>query len=207
MNAAKTRLLSRTGAAMLVLIGTSLIPNDATAQEDVLRFFGGAAIALGMHESGHLVLDAAFDASPGIRKETFGPFPFFAITHDPLTPRKEFAVSSAGFWVQHLSDEIILTRMPDLRARHSPLIKGMVAFNVLTSVGYAAAAFARSGPEERDTRGMAASADVPEPVIGLLLLAPATLDAASYFEPDHPWLTWTSRAAKVASVVLIAKTR
>ena len=97
---------------------------------------------------------------PAVRKVPAGFIPFFAITHEPVTPLKEFAISSAGFWVQHASNEFILIRRPNLRDEHAPFVKGLVAFNVLTSVMYAVAAFARAGPAERDTRGMAVSAQI-----------------------------------------------
>jgi hypothetical protein len=204
MNAAAKSLIH---VVAMTMFATSLLgnPQRADAEPQLVSFLGGAAIALGMHESGHLVFDVAFGASPGVRKVSFGPLPFFAITHDPLPRGREFTVSSAGFWVQHLTSEIILTRMPDLRAKRAPLVKGMLAFNVLASVAYAGAAFARVGPLERDTRGMALSADVPEPVIGVFVLGPAVLDASRYFHPQDPWLKWTSRAAKVAGVLLIAR--
>ncbi len=96
----------------------------------------------------------------GFKKVNAGPIPFFAITHHPVSPAREFAISSAGFWVQHATDELILTRRPALRHDHAPFIKGIVAFNVLTSVGYSIAAFAQRGPDERDTRGMASSARI-----------------------------------------------
>src|SRR5215212_2403398 len=86
----------------------------ARAQQHTLVFFGGAAIALGMHEAGHLTLDEAFGSSPGFKKVSFGPFPFFAITHHSVSPAREFTISSAGFWVQHAADEILL-RSPRLR--------------------------------------------------------------------------------------------
>ena len=38
---------------------------------------------------------------------------------------------------------------------HAPFAKGVLAFNVAASAAYAGAAFARTGPYERDTRGMA----------------------------------------------------
>jgi hypothetical protein len=170
-------------------------------------FFAGAAAALGLHESGHLALDAAFGASPGLKKVSFGPLPFFAITHEPVSAAEEFAISSAGFWVQHATDEILLSRRPMLRDQHAPALKGMLAFNVLTSVAYAGAAFAQVGPDERDTRGMALSAGVPEPVIGGLVLAPAALDAVRYYKPDARWAAWASRAAKIGQVLLILKAR
>ena len=81
----------------------------------------------------------------------------------------------------------------------------MLAFNVITSGAYAGAAFARTGPGERDTRGMAVSADVDERWIGALVLAPAVLDAWRYFDPEARWAVWASRAAKVAGVLLVIR--
>ena len=133
-----------------------------------------------------------------------GGIPFFAITHrTDLSPRREFAISSAGFWVQESWNEILLTRRPMLRHDHAPLAKGAMAFNILTSIGYAAVAFAKAGPVERDTRGMADSIGVDERAIGALVLAPAVLDAIRYFKPEARWAKWASRAAKAGSVALI----
>jgi hypothetical protein len=171
----------------------------------VAKFFAGAALGLGFHESGHVVLDVMFGASPGVRKVSAGFIPFFAISHDPVSPVKEFAISSAGFWVQHGADEMLLSRRPDLRHEHAPVAKGLFAFNVLTSVGYAGAAFMQRGPLQRDTRGMAISVNVREPWIGVSVLVPAALDGARYFRPRSPWLRWTSRASKVAGALLILK--
>jgi hypothetical protein len=171
------------------------------------KFLAGAGLGLVMHESGHLVFDAIFGAEPRIKGVRFGPFPFFAITHrSDLSPRREFAISSAGFWLQDLSSEWILTRRPSIRDAHAPIAKGVLAFNVLNSAGYAMVAFARAGPFERDTRGMAASAGVDERAIGALVLAPAVFDAVRYFKPDARWARWASRAAKAGSVLLVART-
>ena len=134
---------------------------------DTVKFLAGGALGLVIHESGHLVFDAVFDASPTIEGVRFGPFPFFAITHrGDLSPRREFAISSAGFWMQELSSEWLLTRQPALRDARAPVAKGVLAFNVLNSVGYACVAFARAGPFERDTRGMAESIGADERAIG-----------------------------------------
>jgi len=179
----------------------------AFAQRDTAVFLGGAAVALAAHETGHLIFDAAFGASPGLAKVSFGGIPFFAITHDPVSPTKEFTISSAGFWVQHGTDELLLSRDPHVRDRRSPFIDGVLAFNVLTSIGYAATAFAQAGPLERDTRGMAVSAGVAEPVVGAFLLAPAVLDAWRYYRPEDRWAKWGSRAAKVAGVLLVFRTK
>lgn len=171
----------------------------------IAEFLAGAALGLGLHESGHLVLDEAFGARPGVRRVSAGFIPFFAITHESVSPPKEFAISSAGFWVQHAGSEMLLTRRPDLRHEHAPVAKGLLAFNVLASVTYAGAAFARAGPPERDTRGMAFSADVPEPWIGVSVLTPAVLDAARYFRPRSRWLRWGSRASKAAGALMLLK--
>jgi hypothetical protein len=170
------------------------------------QFLGGGAIALGAHESGHLLFDTIFQAHPGISKVTFHGLPFFAITHDPtISRRREFVIDSAGFWVQEGTNEWLLHRHPDLRHERAPLLKGVLAFNVLASAAYAGAAFARTGPVERDTRGMAASLRWKEPAIGALIIVPAILDAVRYYRPAARWAAWGSRSAKVASVVLIVR--
>ena len=84
---------------------------------------------------------------PIIANIWFG-IPFFAITHEPVSPRREYTISSAGFWMQHLGNEILLTRHPGLRADHAPGRKGLFAFNVLTSVAYGINAMAQAGPPE-----------------------------------------------------------
>lgn len=169
------------------------------------KFLGGAALGLGLHESSHIITSAAFGAGTGVRAVHFGPFPFFALTHDEVSPARELTISSAGFWAQHLGSEIILARRPRLRHEHRPLLKGVLAFNVLTSVAYAGAACARSGPPERDTRSMAVAGRVREPVVGALVLAPALLDWWRYARPEAAWAKWASRAVKIAGVALVAR--
>jgi hypothetical protein len=122
-----------------------------------------------------------------------------------LSPRREFTIDAAGFWIQGLTNEVILSRHPDLRHEDAPTLKGMYAFNVLASVAYAGAAFARTGPEERDTRGMAESLRWKEPVIAALILAPALLDAFRYFHPDAAWAVWGSRGVKAGFVLLVLR--
>ena len=180
-------------------------PNGNTAI-DAAKFLAGGAIAFVAHESGHLIFDAAFDGEAHLEEVHFGRVPFFAITHRPdLSPRREFIVSSAGFWTQEATSEWLLTKHPDLRHEHAAFAKGVFAFDVLTSVGYGIVAFAKAGPYERDTRGMASSIGIDERVIGARVIAPAALDAFRYFRPHQRWLAWTSRAAKVGRVLLIAK--
>jgi len=189
-----------------VFVALCCAPPSVSGQTiDVGRFFAGAALGLGFHESAHLIADEAFGADPGVRKVSAGFIPFLAITHEPVTPTKEFIISSAGFWAQDVGSDIVLSRHPRLRHEHAPLLKGLLAFNVVTSVIYSGAAFASRGPAERDTRGIALSADVDEPWIGVTVLAPAVLDAARYYRPNSRALRWASRAVKVGGALLIFK--
>jgi hypothetical protein len=169
-------------------------------------FLTGGLLAFGAHEAGHLALDLAFDADPYLKSVDFHGVPFFAVTHrKALSPRRELAVSSAGFWIQHAGSEWILTSKPGLRREHAPLLKGILAFNVATSAAYAGAAFARTGPFERDTRGIADAADIDERWIGAVVLAPAALDAWRYFHPGSKWAAWTSRGVKVGMLLLLVR--
>lgn len=173
-----------------------------------MKFLAGAALGLGIHEGGHLIFDTVFDADPRLTAVHFGRIPFFAIIHrGDVSPRREFTISSAGFWMQDLSSEWLLTKRPRLRDVDAPVAKGVLAFNALNSAGYACVAFARAGPFERDTRGIADASRVDERAIGALVLAPAILDAIRYFRPEARWAKWASRTAKVASVVLVARTK
>jgi hypothetical protein len=204
--------------AVVAVAGVLLTAELASAQADdrqstasggnratsFATFLGGGALGLAAHESGHLLFDGIFDAHARLESVSFHGVPFFAITHDSgLSPRREFVIDSAGFWVQQAGNEILLTRRPDLRHEHAPLEKGMFAFNVLASVAYAGAAFARTGPVERDTRGMADSLRWKEPLIGAIVLAPALLDAVRFFYPQARWATWGSRGAKAGMVLLV----
>lgn len=208
MRAALLAFLIAVAAALPVAAqdGGGPVDRDPSRLETLAKFLGGGALALGAHETGHLIFDVAFDADPGIKKVDFHGIPFFAITHrEGLPPAKEFTIASAGFWVQHATNEWILTARPRLRDERAPLVKGMFAFNVLASAAYSGAAFARTGPDERDTRGMAISADVNERWIGVAILAPAMLDTWRYFDPDAKAPVWLSRGVKIAGALLIVR--
>jgi hypothetical protein len=168
-------------------------------------FLGGMVVGLVAHEGGHLFFDAVFDADPGIKRVEFHGIPFFAITHQSMSPRQEFTISSAGFWVQEATNEWLLTKRPGLRREQAPFAKGVFAFNIGASAMYSVAAFARTGPPERDTRGMAESARIDERWIGAVVLAPAVFDTWRYFDPDSRWAVWLSRASKVGSVLLVLR--
>lgn len=165
---------------------------------------GGAGLVL--HETGHLIANWAFEEKVVVRKVDYKGIPFFALSHaNNLSPRREFVVSSAGFWSQYLYSEQILTHHPALRHERSPFRQGMLAFHVATSLMYSGAAFGKTGPVERDTRGMAESLKISERWIGALILAPALLDTYRYFHPGARWAAWTSRGVKMGSVALAIK--
>jgi len=180
--------------------------SEKSATAATLTFLAGGATGLVAHESGHLLFDAIFGAHAGVKGVSFHGIPFFAITHDSGLPaRQEFVIDSAGFWEQEGTNEWILSKRPNLRDESAPFTKGVVAFNVLASFAYAGAAFARTGPAERDTRGMADALGWKEPYVGLLILTPAVLDMVRYYHPDAKWAVWGSRGAKIFGVVLVFK--
>jgi hypothetical protein len=124
-----------------------------------------------------------------------------------VTRRKEFVISSAGLWMQQANAEWDLVSHPNLRHEDAPFLKGMFAFHLATSALYGFAGFAKTGPVERDTRGMATSlgrSGIPEPLVGALVLAPAALDGWRYLHPDSRWARWASRGVKLAGVALTA---
>jgi hypothetical protein len=210
--------LRRRPAALGLLIALLLRATTATAQTeapadpaasgkvDIAKFLAGAGLGLLIHEGGHLAWDEIFDARPRVESVHFGPVPFCAITPTrQLSTRQLFTVASAGFWTQELSSELLQSPNRDLRHEHAPFAKGMLAFDVLTSVGYGVVAFAEAGPAQRDTRGMAAGLGAPEPAIGALIMAPAILDIYRYYRPDSRWAKWAMRALAAGSVVVLVR--
>ena len=193
-------------AALFVLAASPAGAQQESAASKFGRVLLGGAAGLAIHESGHLVANWAFDEKVVVKKVDYKGIPFFALSHAPdLSPRREYVVSSAGFWSQYLYSEQILTHHRNLKDEQSPFRKGMLAFHVVTSLVYAGAAFGKTGPTERDTRGMALSRRLDERWIGVMVLAPAILDAYRYFNPDARWASWASRSAKLGSVVLVIR--
>ena len=179
---------------------------NAAAVLLVIKFLGGGLAGLTVHESGHVVTSAMFGAHPGAKPINYAGIPFFAITHETVSRKQEFVISSAGMWMQHAGSELILSRHPDLRHESAPFLKGMLVFNTATSGVYAAAAFGKLGPPERDTLGMAVSLGQRgwrEPAIGAFILAPAALDVYRYFRPDQKWAAWASRGTKAVFMALV----
>ena len=172
---------------------------------DGIRFLGGFSAGLFLHESAHMATGTALGARPHIDRLSI-PLPFIVVHYDPVSRRREFAIASSGFWMQHLVSEWLLTAQPDLRRTAAPFRKGLFAFGVGTSALYAVAALTTAGPRERDTRSLATSLGsdgVPEPAAGALILGPAVLDLYRYYRPGSAWARWTSRALKAFSVGLV----
>lgn len=178
---------------------------DASRGRTLARFLAGGAAGLGLHEGGHLLFDMALGAGAGVRGVSFGPVPFFAITHRDVSPAREFTISAAGFWMQHASTEWLLARRPRLNEERAPAMKGLLAFNLLASGAYGVAALGRFGPAERDTRGMARELRIDEAWVGVMVLAPAALDTWRYLRPESAAARWSSRAAKLAMVLLVVR--
>lgn len=191
-------------AALLLLLCPSLASAQISVKKTV-SFLAGGVTGLVVHESGHVMTSALFGANPGTKPIHYAGIPFFAVTHERVTRKKEFVISSAGFWMQHAGSEWLLTARPNLRHESAPFLKGVLVFNIATSAMYAGAAMGKLGPPERDPLGMATSLGKtgwPEPVVGALILAPALLDAYRYLKPGQTWAVWTSRGLKAAFMTL-----
>jgi hypothetical protein len=184
-------------------------------------FLGGALTGFLAHESGHLFANLAYGNVPRLEGLTaFGFIPFFAITprincygevcydYDGNQfdggPRGKFIIVSAGYNVQHISSEVILTTEPWLRHRRAPFRKGWLAFNVLLSVGYALSSFTRTEDAHGDLRNSARTAGVQRDVFAAILIAPALLDTYRYFVPASRWAPWVSRGGKATMLGIIA---
>jgi hypothetical protein len=159
-------------------------PAEDSRSAAFAKFIAGAAVGTGLHEAGHLA--AGWDR------------------YD-VSRRHAIAVRSAGFWAQYLTSETVLVRHPHLRSERAPFRKGVFAFHLATSTGYAVLAFARTGPYGRDTFEMAQAARVDERWIGALVLTPAVLDGIRYLRPEARWATWLSRGVKLGSVALVLR--
>jgi hypothetical protein len=172
------------------------------------------------HESGHLAANLMLGNVPAFEGlMVFGFIPFFAITprincygdectkHDgerfAAGHRGKYAIVSAGYNVQHLTDEVLLTRRPGLRFEDAPYQKGVLAFNVFLSCMYAFAALTGLQDPHGDMAGMARLSNVHHVPLAFALLAPAALDTFRYFVPgSQRWSAWVSRGTKLAFVGL-----
>ncbi len=173
---------------------------------DPPKFFQGAFVALLGHESGHLITNAAIGTDLYLKGVHYGPVPFFTIEPGRRLDRHEhYITASAGFNGQHLMNEWLLTTHPNLRRENDPFLKGIATFNFWLTMGYAATAFAGTGPVERDTKGMADSLGWNERWVGVMILVPTMLDRYRYDHPEAKWAKTASRLSKLFIIGLAAK--
>jgi hypothetical protein len=174
---------------------------------NVSKFFQGAFTGFSGHEMGHVIANYSLGIDPYLKSVNYGPIPFFTIEPGkPLTNREHYITASAGFNAQNIINEFILTKHPNLSAEDEPYMKGITTFNFWLSVGYAASALTMTGPDERDTKGMADALGWNERWIGAMILVPTALDTYRYKHPDAKWAVTASRLSKLAMIALALDT-
>jgi hypothetical protein len=179
---------------------------------DYAWFVAGGAAGFVVHEGAHMLVAESFGLHPHVGTRS-NPVPFVVIRYDlvgrkgpsgteyfdrdgrPIAAgaQKKFATASAGINSQNLSSELILTRYPNLREERRPFLKGVLAFDIVTSIGYAVVG--RRDPDG-DLRGMAESRGVSNLFMAALVFAPAAIDLYRYYHPESVWAPWASRGAK-----------
>lgn len=172
---------------------------------NMLRTTGGAVAGLVIHEAGHWLAGTWIGAGPSTKGvKGGGGIPFFAVTYArDLTPREQRLTAGAGLTTQFLSAEWLLSRHPRIWEESRPWGKGIVLFHLATSAVYSYAAYTRTGPQERDTLGIAEGLRVPERQVGTWILVPAALDLIRLWWPELRWPVWASRVAKVHFIVRV----
>ena len=117
-------------------------------------------------------------------------------------------------WVEQLG-EVDVTGVEPMTAVIPNVEVPPASITVTSSAGgrdtqpvmYAGAAIGRTGPLERDTRGIAVSARIAEPWVAPVILAPAVFDALRYYRPESKIARWGSRASKVGALLLAFRPR
>ncbi len=139
-------------------------PKSSSVAADAAKFFGGAALALGMHESGHLVLDVAFDATRRSSASASGRFRFSPSRIVPACRRGANSRSRRrDSGCRSATSEWLFAKHPGSQARARAAREGDAGVQ-RARVGRLCGEprSRKSGPFERDTRGMAASIGVDE---------------------------------------------
>jgi len=145
---------------------------------DPEEFFKGAFTGFLGHECGHLIANTALNTNFHLKSVRFAVIPFFTIEPGrKLSPREHYITASAGFNAQHIINEWLLVRHPNLREEDKPFLKGLGTFNFWLTAGYAAT----------DS-------------VGVLILAPTLLDAYRY---KHPKAKWAKHASRITKLLII----
>jgi hypothetical protein len=175
----------------------------------------GAVSAFLVHESGHVFANLILGNVPTLKGTlVFGFIPFFVILpriscrgdhcvkHNGETfgagRNGAFFIASAGFHMQHVTDEVLLTRNPQLMSQEAPFRKGMLLFNVFLSTMYAVGAYTGLEDPHGDLVGAARRSRMHEAWLATVVLAPAMLDSYRFFVPSSRWAPWVSRADKAS---------
>lgn len=181
--------------------------------EEIARFVAGGATGFVLHESAHAL--AAESLGIDVRLEFQSrPVPFPVVrynliqtedalgntqyvdrkrTHIANGAQKQLAIASAGINSQNITSEWILTLHPRLREEQRPFLKGMLAFDILTSIAYALGGRRNRGG---DVYQMSEALGVHNKFVAGLILAPAAIDLYRYYYPESSWTPWISRGAK-----------
>jgi hypothetical protein len=173
----------------------------------------GAISAFLLHEAGHIAANLMLGNVPHFQGTKFGgflPFPVISPSihcdgdhcfkrngHSFSTgPNGVYFIVTAGFHVQNITNEILLTSDPNLAEQYAPFRKGLLGFNLFLSALYAAGAYTKLESPNGDLLGAARYSGIHEAWLATLLLVPAVLDGYRYFHPEATWAVWASRAGK-----------
>ena len=104
-----------------------------------------------------------------------------------------YVIVTAGFTVQHLTTELLLSLEPGLRYHRAPFRKGVLAFDILVSVGYAVASFTNTEDPFGDVTAASQASHINHDVFATLLITPALLDAYRFARPGSRWVPVASR--------------
>jgi hypothetical protein len=190
--------------AQLTAIPVVLARPKVAKEADFRRFRDWAWFATGAltgfvsHELGHIITDVILRKSISFAEVHLGPFPFFAI--QPccnLSSRDLYVISSAGFWVQDVGSEVILSLAPEIRSQHQAFAKGILMLDITLSLGYAITGFIGTGPAQSDVSSMARALRIPSWQVGIGLAVPALIDMYRYFVPHSRWAPYASIQGKL----------
>jgi hypothetical protein len=181
---------------------------------DYAWFVAGGLSGFVIHETAHAAVAESLGLRPRLEVR-HKPVPFVIVKYDLVSVKepsgeiayytdrdgnlvshgaqKRFVIASAGINSQNIASEWILTQYPRLQNESRPYLKGMLAFDILTSMGYVLVG--RKDPDG-DIRGMSESLKVNDAIIGGLVLLPAAMDLYRYYHPDSVWVPWIDRGAK-----------
>jgi len=175
---------------------------------------GTAELGLGFlaHEAGHVLMNLAYGNVPNLEGLRYAGFvPFFRISSgvscnaDGCFKNGEefkggrtgvYLITSAGFNMQHIINEVLLSLGPNLQHHRSPFQKGILFFNPSLSLGYGLSTWFQVKPPVGDIQGMAGAAQINPNWVALMVFIPTGLDIYRFFCPKSKWAPWVSRGSK-----------